>query len=1049
MTRSRRACRRGHFSFLLAVAVLLAACESRLAEVGVSEHALVAARQLSELSTVVDNFSSLPGGFTVVDDMVLFFAGERNVLLRTDGTPAGTQILRDRGSTFDSLDGRPFIVAFNDRAYWSQSDGLWTSDGTVAGTGLVFLAPSGQEPTEPVVYDGALYFGLGNSLYRSDGTAAGTQVAAAIAPSGISRWQVMDGLLYLPCSFPASGLELCVTDGTAAGTRVVRDLRTGSQSSSPRILGVLGSKLLFTAEPESIRRGLWATDGTTAGTLELLTPPNPGDAVGYYQDDFIVFGGQAFVPCYTSATGSELCRTDGTRAGTSVIDFVPGAGSGSPSSLVVLGAQLVFTMSTPATGRELWTSDGTLAGTSLVVELQPGTSDGVRFDPIVPMDGSLYFVASRGFTSSEEVWKTDGTAQGTVRVADILPPGFPGSYSISMSSGGVLGNRLVFAAFDGVTGLEPWVTDGTAAGTLLLRDVEPEKSRAEVYEMLGFQGGVYLTVNDTQGTKLWRSDGTAAGTGPFQEGGAFALTPVRHWLFFGGPGGLRKTDGTSPGVLVTELPGNVTELHALGDRLAFAGATPDLAVGLWLSDGTAAGTGLTDPAVLNARRLGVANGRVWLTGLDGPLGNELWTSDGTSAGTYRVKDIRVGSGSSEPQSFVGLNGETLFVANDGVSGFELWKTDGTDGGTVRVADIRPGSASGSPFELFTWNDMVLFWAAPGSAHELWKTDGTGAGTILVEAVKPGFGSKFVAWDDQVFFTAVDAAGTELWRTDGTAAGTVMVSDIYPGPLSSEPEDLVLAGPEGPLFFAAEEPIAGREVWQLTAPTGTPELLADIVAGAQSSRPEFLAVKGSSLIVVADDGSGRALFELEGVGPDGTPPIVVCPDDVTVTATSSSGVAVSYEPPGATDDSGVLLSVTADGPSGAIFPVGVTDVTVAATDTSNNTSRCSFRVEVTVEGEPDGGVSDAGPGTLPDGGTGGDTDAGMNDAGPGQPSDAGMDGDTDAGPDMPPGGGDGDSGCGCGVAGGSSWPTSALLFLLVAGLLLRRPRATPRPGTASR
>lgn len=1044
--------------------MLLAACESPHPDLGAREHELASTQKISELPAIAVNYSSLPRGYAVVNDAVLFFSAARKGLYRTDGTPAGTHLVRDLEPTLDSYQTTPRITAFNNRAYWSQSGALWVSDGTGPGTARVAAFDDDYGPTAPVVYKSALYFGADAALYRSDGTAAGTEVVAPVAALG-TVWKEMDGSLYFPCTNPSTGRELCVTDGTEAGTHVVKDINPGISGSSPRLLGVLGSKLFFSAIESGGFRGLWVTDGTEAGTLELLAPGSDIDAIHNYEDDFAILGDSAFVPCYTSSAGVELCRTDGTPEGTSAIDIVPGSGSGSPGSLTVFNARLFLAVTTPDTGRELWTSDGTAAGTSLFLDIGPGTERGVSSTRFIVVGDELYFVARTSFVDSYELWKTDGTVAGTAQVKDILPPGNPVRYPLSLGDAAVLGTRLIFAADDGVTGLEPWVTDGTAAGTQLLQDLTPDRSIATVYEMRAVHGAVYLAFTDNQSTNLWKSDGTTAGTRPFQEfdyGTAPRFTPVDHWLFYVGERSfvrsLWKTDGTTTGTTrVKELPGSATELHAVGDRLAFSGTTPSSAYALWLSDGTEAGTDLTDPLVYNASRLGVANDRLWLTGLYSTLGNELWTSDGTDAGTVPVADIRAGYDSSEPGEFAALNGQTLFAADDGVAGRELWKTDGTADGTALVADINPGSAGSGPTRLFAWSDMVLFWASSGDGTALWKTDGTAAGTALLREIRPGGDFKFLGWGDYVFFAAADASGIELWRSDGTMAGTVMVSDIYPGPLSSDPKSLVLAGPDGPLFFAAEEPTAGREIWQLTEPTGTPELLAeDITPGVQSSWPEFLAVHGSSLMFIADDGAGNALYKLEGVGPDATPPAVDCPGDVIETATSSSGVAVTYPPPQATDDSGEGPTVTADWPSGAVFPVGVTDVTVRAIDGANNASTCTFRVEVLYQGEPDAGMPDAGP--VTDAGTG--ADAGMaSDAGPG--ADAGLDagpggdaGVSDAGPEAPSdSGGDGrdrapGGGCGCDASRGNSWPPSALMFMLVAGLLRRRPRTARRRAPAA-
>ena len=79
----------------------------------------------------------------------------------------------------------------------------------------------------------------------------------------------------------------------------------------------------------------------------------------------------------------------------------------------------------------------------------------------------IVFQAATG-TAGRELWVTDGTAAGTSLLLDIDPGT---SSSGPMLFTGVGGGRLVFTAYTGAEGRELWVTDGTAAGTSLLADI--------------------------------------------------------------------------------------------------------------------------------------------------------------------------------------------------------------------------------------------------------------------------------------------------------------------------------------------------------------------------------------------------------------------------------------------------------------------------------------------------------------------------------------------------------------------------------------------------
>jgi ELWxxDGT repeat protein len=985
----------GHREMAWISGLALGACSAAPADETSAAQPIATTQRLAELSSVRPNLASTPRGFTVVNGVALFFSAAHMGLFRSDGTPGGTQLVRDLEPTLDQESPTPRIVALGARGFWTQDDGLFATDGTPAGTTLVTTpGPPGFSVSELVVYEGALYLGTADGLVRSDGTADGTRVVASVQTAG--PWQVVAGKLYFACATPADGGELCVSDGTGAGTFVIKDLTPGIGGSSVSLLGGVGSRLLFSANAGGFGRGLWSTDGTAAGTVELITASD-GDVVSELAGPPAILDGRAWIPCNTRAAGSELCRTDGTPAGTAVLDVVPGAGSLGPSTLVAFGGRLVFAASRADVGTELWTSDGTAAGTSLLKDVAPGPSSGMALNQVVQLGDALYFAARSAAARPISLWRTDGSAGGTTQVKEILGKGQEELNPLNLIESVVVGTHLLFAADDGVHSLEPWVTDGTADGTQLLKDVGPARSSVVPLELRDHHGATYVTAFESPSRSLWRSDGTVTGTTIFQQGSLSELTSVGHWLYYQG-GGLWKTDG-EPATRIA-LPGRAAQLRGFNGGVAFLSTTPDRGRGLWLTDGTAAGTRLTDPIILDADGLAVANGRLWLNGLDGSHGRELWIGDGTTKGVRVVTDIRPGAADSRPDGFVELNGQTVFAANDGSSGRELWKTDGSAAGTVRIADLVPGLTGSTPSHLWSWNGRVLFTAGDFlGKRAVWSTDGTAAGTTaLVGATFEG-DPGFVAWGGFAFFRASDDQGAELWRSDGTPAGTLRVSDLAPGPQSSDPRLLRLVAPAGPLVFVADEPSAGREVWQLGQPLGAPQLVADLAPGPRSSRPTSIGVQGSKLIVTADAGDGYAIWRIDGVGPDATPPALACPGDLTV-VTSEPSAVVSYAAT-ATDDSGVAPSVTADHPSGGVFGQGDTTVVVAATDGSNNTSRCTFVVRVGPRAPGDGGVD---PGSPPDAGGGG------------QPAPAGS------------------GGC---SASGRSGGSSGLVFALAAAALRRR------------
>jgi ELWxxDGT repeat protein len=103
---------------------------------------------------------------------------------------------------------------------------------------------------------------------------------------------------------------------------------------------------------------------------------------------------------------------------------------------------------------------------------------------------------------------------------------------------GYSNGKQVFYAGQDSAGVEPWVSDGTAAGTHLLKDVNPAgDSNPSWFE--NFNGITLFEITaPSAGEQLWRTDGTAAGTVqvsgiPPQPIPVFPPTPALHRLTVG------------------------------------------------------------------------------------------------------------------------------------------------------------------------------------------------------------------------------------------------------------------------------------------------------------------------------------------------------------------------------------------------------------------------------------------------------------------------------------------------------------------------------------
>src|SRR4051812_40360729 len=104
----------------------------------------------------------------------------------------------------------------------------------------------------------------------------------------------------------------------------------------------------------------------------------------------------------------------------------------------------------------------------MVLDINPGAPGSTGVTEVVAIGSTAYFTAGEGVHGSE-LWKSDGTAAGTALVKDI----YAGSGSSSPNNLTNFNGALYFAADDGVHGTELWKSDGTAAGTTLVKDIFP------------------------------------------------------------------------------------------------------------------------------------------------------------------------------------------------------------------------------------------------------------------------------------------------------------------------------------------------------------------------------------------------------------------------------------------------------------------------------------------------------------------------------------------------------------------------------------------------
>lgn len=407
-----------------------------------------------------------------------------------------------------------------------------------------------------------------------------------------------------------------------------------------------------------------------------------------------------------------------------------------------------------AGNNELGFSYGT-PNDNITDDLFPGYSTAYNFNSSAPSDftvlGSKVLFVATDSTHGRELWITDGSEAGTQLLKDIDSGSGSAFGAVSSSEPRiVIGSEMYFAANDGSHGIELWKTDGTAGGTSMVQDLRSGSSSSGPYDMVDLNGTLAFLA----------TDGTLSHSEPIEE----------VWTSDGSTASILFTPSAGSGA--SYAPG-AYQLTASGGHLYWVADDGNFShvAQLYISDGTPGGTHtvtLTN-AVEAPRYLTDINGTLFFAVDDGSgnHGFELWsTTDGTDAAM--IKDINPGGGSSNPHDFVATdNGEVYFVATDGTHGDELWQTDGSAGNATQVADIYVGSSSSEPEYLTAIGNEIYFSATDGTNRVLWESNGTTTqkADTSVTALSP---QDLQNVDGTLYFVATDGSSKEaLFKFDGT------------------------------------------------------------------------------------------------------------------------------------------------------------------------------------------------------------------------------------------------------------------------------------------
>ena len=776
----------------------------------------------------------------------------------TDGTPSGTLAVFQPAANWQSevLAGTTNGFFFDHRL-WSESEGeeLYFSDGTVAGTRL--LNPIvGENPrqftgAEPAFTDGSWFYftANGDEIWRSDGTDAGTTKVATvpIAETALLSSQKVGPQIFSIESTPLTG-EADLWATPIAGGDSTHLFPPAGPLKYVEETTALGNELVFIARDVNFNFELWRSDGTVAGTRELVIPGESG--WGPRAGEFTRWHGSLYFLCEFSndlgtAQKEILYRIDaGSDTLTPVGTFAIGSSLIAESPVREKEPFLYFFSAKPDQAPELWQTNGTAAGTKLAKI--PANHYLRTTDPSeITETGLGIFFAGTGLpkNQTEALYRAKGKKASTLLtpvpkwtadgIVDFdhpgdLPPHAPLYQQLGAST-------LAFINVgDGAYELWTMTPDGSKAKSIW-KPTKPLQTPGS----LTFRGNttdgtraIFTVINGTELIEYWVTDGTKKGTVLLTS----SNVAPHDFVNFNGATyysqlytGLFKTDGTPEGTsLVKLISMQGSNMVVFQGSLYFIAAGPNNKNGLWRSDGTDAGTtlvkdgfhGISDelPTGLSV----VGDKLVFWVRYSGA--RELWQSDGTTIGTVPITTPNFfKDGETDPVGSV--NGMAIFPARKFADAYDqLFVWDTTNG--LRPLQANP-STHGATF-LYPWaekhvtaGNRLFYVNYSDTSTSLWVTDGTDSGTQ--ELLKPGTTnapfnpSELLAVGDQVYFSGRNSTyGYELWRSDGTDAGTVLVADVEPARADSKPQGLKVMHDK--LYFNADRRTVGRELFVIDLPT---------------------------------------------------------------------------------------------------------------------------------------------------------------------------------------------------------------------------------------
>lgn len=319
----------------------------------------------------------------------------------------------------------------------------------------------------------------------------------------------------------------------------------------------LGSAVFFTAATKALGVRVYrATNAMVDQTFDIAAPGN--EIVGQPEiEDVNLDATTAYAPMHWRTKASdyvcEVWKWGAVDAQASLVHHFQ------PTARPCQGLYSLGTEKLMFVGSNLYKFTDMQSPPQVVKDL--GNAESVAWMVVA---GSRLFFQTRatvGTKTQIDLWVTDGTANGTTVVKQIEAT----DLAMNIFSPLAMGDKLYFAHRKSL-----WVSDGTPAGTNIVKTIPVTNiiGNGAIGTIAAFNGRLYfLATSDATGREPWVSDGTAAGT--------TTLLDIR------------------PGTMGSSLASaNPAYFHLWKSKVVFLAQDGADAWGLWSTDGTSVGTKL-------------------------------------------------------------------------------------------------------------------------------------------------------------------------------------------------------------------------------------------------------------------------------------------------------------------------------------------------------------------------------------------------------------------------------------------------------------------------